>query len=206
MSRRRGVEAVKEAAAELRQTIDAITHPLRLRLASELRLNPGQGAEELSAAVGEPVRRVRDQLKVLTDAGLVKVDREEKRRNVNKRFYVLAPEPIEIDAAATAELPEAMRARIVGGIFQAVIDDVLASLESGTFDRRPERPAMRIPARVDERGWDELVALYGKVQADAERIVAEASDRLGESGETGVPTSGSVFFFELPEIDAKNPE
>jgi hypothetical protein len=196
MSEKAPIEA---AAAELQGLIDAMTHPLQLRLISELRINPGQGAEELSAVTGEPVRRVRDQLKALADAGLVRVDREEKRRNVSKRFYVLAPTPSEIGTEKLADLPEALRARITVTVVQALIADILGSLEAGVINRRPGHCVIRMPARVDERGWKELAALYEGAWVDSERIVAEASGRLEEGDEPGIPTSGAFLFFEIPD-------
>ncbi len=194
---------LEEADGELHALALAMTNPVRTAILAELARQPGQGAAELAEATGEPGSAVRRHLRVLFDAGLVQVVREESRRGAVKRFYEPGRTPPRIGPDEEARLPQATRVRIAVRILREIMDAARHALEEGTFLARPARLLARVFATVDEQGWRELAEIQAHALAEAERVCAESARRVEEKGGDRLVVALAVLLFERPIDDKK---
>jgi len=190
---------------EMEKIAAAAAHPVRMGLLNLLGTRPGSGAAELAEWSGEPIGRVRKQLKILADDGLIGVERQENRRGVAKRYYSLVR-----SFSFTAEDEEELSAREVRhvnlSILRLLFDATIEALTAGTLAARPDYVLGNTPGEVDARGWKELAALHVDLLERTQDIVASSRARLEASGER--PTirfTSGVLLFESPPLK-KNPD
>jgi DNA-binding transcriptional ArsR family regulator len=181
---------VKSLAHELRVEILAI---LNERVAS-----PNELAKEL----GEGLSQVSYHVKVLKDYNAIRLVKTEPRRGAVEHYY-RATSRTYLSDRDWHELPKSVREGMSADLFQWILDDVVASLESGVFDQREDRHLSWMPMIVDEQGWKEI---NGMIDATLKQILKaqEASvKRLAKSKEEGINMSVAMLGYEVPEEAAK---
>lgn len=194
---RRGPKSLEETE----KVALAMVHPVRSVLLNLLGARPGSGAAELAKWSGEPIRRVRGQLKVLADDGLIRVERQETRRGVAARYYSNALELV-LTEEHDAELPEPLRRLVAITTVRLVIDSVKRAMSAGTLLTRPEWTFGNTQAMVDDQGWKELAELHNALLERTQEVVAESRARLEASGEEpNVFFTSGVMLFENPPLD-----
>jgi|GEM_PF-1078326 len=199
------LDGLEEADEELRALARAMTNPAHTAILVELARDPGAlDASGLARATGHPVAAVRRHLRVLLDAGLVRVVREEPRRGTVNRFYGPGPTPLRIGAGEEARLPRATLVRIAVAILREILGEARRSLGAGTFLGRPDRVLARVPATVDEQGWAELAAIQARALAEIERVCAESGRRLARERGRPLALTAALLLFEIPPRDAED--
>ena len=183
----------------------AAAHPVRMVLLNLLGTRPGSGAAELAEWSGEPIGRVRKQLRILVDDGLIGVERQENRRGVAKRYYSLVR-----SFSFTAEDEEELSAREVRhinlSILRLLFSATTEALAEGSLSARPDYVLGNTPGEVDARGWRELADLHLELLERTQEIVASSRARLEASGEApAIRFTSGVLFFESPPLD-KDPD
>ncbi len=189
---KRGVNQalVKSLAHELRAEILAI---LNERMAS-----PNELAKEL----GEGLSQVSYHVKVLKDYKVITLVKTEPRRGAVEHYYRATSRAFLTDRD-WHELPESVRVGMSADLFQAIVDDVVASMEDETFDDREDRHLSWTPLMLDEQAWTSLQKLLGSTLEQALKLNAEAAKRLAKSGEQGISASLAMSAYEVPDSAAK---
>jgi DNA-binding transcriptional ArsR family regulator len=160
----------------------------------------------VAEGVREPRRRVRYHLDVLSSQGLVEVVEEGKRRGARERHYRASRLPL-VPTSELGVLTPAQQKAAVLDLLRAMFAEAVSALASGGFVRRPEWVLARLPARVDEQGWQELSSLHEMVADQAVTIVEGAQERLKSQHEMPIEIMSSVLFYERnsgsePESDS----
>ncbi len=189
---KRGVnqDLVKSLAHELRAEILAI---LNERMAS-----PNELAKEL----GEGLSQVSYHVKVLKDYKVITLVKTEPRRGAVEHYYRATSRAFLTDRD-WHELPDSVRVGMSADLFQAVVDDVVASMEGETFDDREDRHLSWTPLMLDEAAWTSLQKLLRDTLKQAMKLNAEAAKRLAKSKEPGISSSIAMLAYEVPDTAAK---
>jgi DNA-binding transcriptional ArsR family regulator len=189
---KRGVNQalVKSLAHELRAEILAI---LNERMAS-----PNELAKELD----EGLSQVSYHVKVLKDYGVIRLVKTEPRRGAVEHYYRATSRAFLTDRD-WHELPASVRVGMSADLFQAIVDDVVASMEGETFDGREDRHLSWTPLMLDEQAWTSLQALLADTLKKAMKLNDEAGKRLAKSGEEAISASISMMAYEVPDTAAK---
>jgi len=178
-----------------------MSHPVRSVLVNLLGARPGSGAAELARWSDLPIRRVRGQLKILADDGLIRVQREETRRGVVKRYYANAVE-LAFSEDDEEELSERTRFLATLGTLRLLFDGARRAVATGMVGTRPERVIGNTFSEVDEQGWLELAELHDNLLTRTQEVIAESRARLEASGEKPtVPFVAGVILLESPPLE-----
>jgi hypothetical protein len=100
-----------------------------------------------------------------------------------------------------ARLPLKRRQQLSRSSLQGLIARTDGAIQSGTFDKRPDRVMAWRGANVDQRGWDEIKAILDGAFAKAEAAREEAELRLAvpeTEGAQPIPLTMAVLGFESP--------
>jgi DNA-binding transcriptional ArsR family regulator len=181
---------VRSLAHELRAEILAI---LNERVAS-----PNELAKELN----EGLSQVSYHVKVLKDYEVIRLVKTEPRRGAVEHYYRATSRAFLTDRD-WHELPETVRLGMSADLFQMIVDDVVASLESETFDVRPDRHLSWTPMIVDEKGWLEINGILDGALKEVIRAQEASAKRLAKSGDDGLHASVSMIGYEVPAESAK---
>jgi len=189
---KRGVnqDLVKSLAHELRAEILAILN--------ELMASPNELAKEL----GEGLSQVSYHVKVLKDYKVITLVKTEPRRGAVEHYYRATSRAYLTDRD-WHELPESVRVGMSADLFQAVVDDVVAAMEDGTFDDREDRHLSWTPLMLDEQAWASMQKLLDDTLKQALKLNAEAGKRLAKSKEQPISASVSMIGYEVPDSAAK---
>jgi DNA-binding transcriptional ArsR family regulator len=194
--------------------VDAMGHPVRMRVLAVIAEEPGASAQEISERIGEPVDKIRYQLRQLREAGLVTLTEERARRGVVERFYRVAGDII-LDAEDISNLSSAKRMRISTEILKLIFSDVSAALRAGTLDARDEHCMVRVPAQLDSEGWLEMAAVHLRALDEVEQVRDRSEERLRGSAEEPIPAMSTLLCYERapssktgspPDRDQGSPE
>ncbi len=176
--------------------IRVAAHPIRARALSiltERRASPKQIADEL----GEPVGNVSYHVRELEQLGLIELVDEERRRGAVEHFYLAVQRP-RLSGADWEKLSIAERQDFSAWTLQLLLADATQSLSAGTFDARPDRHLSRTQLQLDERGWQELVAVKAEALRATQAVKEASAERLRDAGAEGFPVLASMSCFEAP--------
>jgi DNA-binding transcriptional ArsR family regulator len=167
---------LKHAAGANAALYKALSHPLRYRILmvlGESEATPTEMAELLE----EDFHRVCEQVRVLRDGKFIELVDQDRRRGGTQHVYRVSIRPM-LDATEWELLPRLSRETSSVSILRIIIDELVASVASGSFDAHPRRALHRKPMIVDEQGFadaDDAVLSY---QARLGEIAAESNARL----------------------------
>jgi DNA-binding transcriptional ArsR family regulator len=170
-----------EVVASSRQQMRAMADPLRLAIL-DLVLERAASVTELAQALGRPRGTVGHHVKVLEDAGLLKVVRTRQVRALTERFYGRTGRTIDIAGPPDAPVKHEMlqqAAREVG--------------EANPADRFTLRHARIAPEHAD--------AFFARVVDLAVEFTA-----LPRSGSVVYGFIGGVYQTTLPTLPARRPD
>jgi DNA-binding transcriptional ArsR family regulator len=181
--------------------VKALAHELRveiLAILNERMASPNELAKELN----EGLSQVSYHVKVLKDYNCIELVKTEPRRGAVEHYYRASSRAFLTDRD-WHELPDSVRTGMSADLFQAVIDDAIAAMESGTFDERSDRHLSWTPLILDQQGWDDV---RDALAATLKRVLdahSESAKRMAKSGEEGKPASVSMLGYPVPESTAK---
>lgn len=193
----------------LRQVIDpvlakALAHPLRghiLMTLGDRVTSPSEIAKELGLAA----RDLSYHFKVLTEIGMIKLVRTEKRRGSYEHFYELDSRIVYLDDREWQRIPDQVRAGFGVGFLRIVVEDAVDALRAGTFGARYNHHS-RIPMILDERGRGELMELMEETLEGMLRIKTACSQRRAEQAGEGIPMEVFMLGFETAAGAARSGE
>jgi hypothetical protein len=180
---------------------------LRMKIVLELNtreMSPKSFYEEFG---GGSISRVSRAFDLLAEFGWLFQTRTEtggKRRGAVEHFY-RATQPAVFYNDTWAPLPQSMKEMVSGGIFEELVQRVKDAMEAGTIDARSDRHFSWMPLRLDQQGWDGVLArvdaLFHWLFEEQER----ANLRMAESGEESIPMTVALAAFESPRDTEKHP-
>jgi AcrR family transcriptional regulator len=135
-----------------------------------------------------------DHLEALARVGLIKLARKAAEPMQDRYRSNLG----EVHTEDWARLSLAEREEITEQIRTMVDADLDRSIESGTFEQRPERVLTRSLLVLDEQGWNELSELQSATLAATMEIEAKSRARLAETGDERIDARAVLMLFEMP--------
>jgi DNA-binding transcriptional ArsR family regulator len=181
--------------------------PLRIRIVATLNtreMSPKQFYEEFG---GGSLSRVCRHFELLVDYGWLYLTRTEtggRRRGAVEHFY-RATGPAVFDDDIWPDLPVSMKEMVTARIFEEFGERVKAAIMEGTIDDRSDRHFSWTPLRLDQLGWENVIA---RVDSNFYFIFEEqerADARMAESGEEPIPMTVALAAFESPKDTEKQP-
>jgi DNA-binding transcriptional ArsR family regulator len=177
--------------------IRAMRDPIRSKVYFALADRPGGATvRHLSLWVAETRRRVRYQLDVLVDDGLVAVTEGARRRGVVERIFQAVHPPLLTDEEVEATSEDDLR-KITLQCFRYAIAEATSAAAAGSF-WRPGYMQARVQAEVDVEGWSELAEIQRRGVEEIDAAVERSRQRTKVSGETLIHAAASLWLFEMP--------
>jgi DNA-binding transcriptional ArsR family regulator len=174
---------------------EAMGHPVRFRMATALEEEPGLTARQLADRTGEPPRKVRYQLRLLRDDGLVQISGQGQRRGAIEHHFSMARRLLLADEEYDA-LPVRTRGRVGLEVLRLIAADVAAASDEGILAARRGHAEIRFIGRVDQGGWEELARIQWRYFQETERILGLARRRIAKRAEAGIPVTIALLLFE----------
>jgi AcrR family transcriptional regulator len=156
-------------------------------------------AEMISREIGVPVEQVREQIGNLEQAGLILAFEKEADGDDDSTEIFYRSNTDYVDEGRWALMSLAERQAASEQIANLVAAEIDQAIELGTFDARPDRHLSRMPFLLDERGWDDLMAIHNRAFHASIQVQAESAERLRGSGKRGIPGSSMQAMFEVPK-------
>lgn len=181
--------------------------PLCLRIVTELNLRTMSAPQfhaEFGGATPDGVRR---RFKMLAEIGwLRKIDQKTggRRRGATENFY-RATGPAVFDSGTWSGLPDAIRTTYSWTIFEQLADHVKEAMQAGTFDARADRHLSWSLLRLDQLGWEKVIAAVDALFASVFEEEKSAKLRMDASGEQPITLTVALAAFESPRDSVKAP-
>lgn len=178
---------------------------LCLKIVAELNLREMSVTQFHREFGGASVGGIRRRFRMLETIYWLKQVNEEtggKRRGATEKFY-RATGPAIFDNGTWAGVPDAIKMTHSWTTFEQLSEQVKEAMSAGTFDSRDDRHLTWSLLRLDQRGWEKMIAavdaLFALILNEADR--AEA--RMARSGEKPVRMTVALTAFESPKDSAK---
>ncbi len=176
----------------------AVAHPMRCRCLAIL-ADRVASPVEIARQLGLEVTNVGYHVNALAQAGLIEEVGRRPVRGAVEHFYRAVVRPVTSDAGE-AELTVAERKSFARTIWSLITANATTALEAGTLVERPDHHLTRLPLRVDEQGWSEVVAAFAELYERVYEIQAGSAERLGERpDDPGISALSVLAFFETAE-------
>jgi hypothetical protein len=175
----------------------AFAHPLRVQILiilNERVASPNLLSQELDQSLNLVAYHVR----VLEKYDCIELVDTKQRRGATEHFYRATRRQFLSDRE-WARLPESLRPGLSGAMLKAAFDDIDDAVSKDTFDELEDRHLSRTPMVVDEQGWDEAATLLSDTLDSLLAIQANASERIADSGESGMLSKVVMLHFKSPE-------
>lgn len=175
------------------------SEPMRIGpwLILSMLLNEPATVEELAAALREDEETVAGHVRHLEATGILKTVGEREGRPVLGTHTAAHPlNIISLRQASTMEVDERIATmRHIWEFIRAAIDKADAEGRLG----RPDSFLTRVPMRLDDRGWRELIRLHDATLSASMEIAERSRERLDDRGEEGTPTSSIQVVFDAAD-------
>jgi predicted ArsR family transcriptional regulator len=168
----------QKSTGQIESLAAIVTHPLRRRIWYAMAEQRPISPRELSDELREPVNDVAYHVRRLRDLGIIELAGTRPVRGATQHFYRAVRRPY-LSNQEVAELDREEAKASAMNILRIEFADAAASLEAEKLVERPEHYVFRMPANLDEEGWQEF-----------HKIVAEAAERLYEAESRSVERRG----------------
>lgn len=170
--------------------------PLRSAVVDCLVLSPAT-ATELSAELGVEVERIRYQLKRLRRAGIVSVEGERGRRGAVEYVYIADSRKLVLPEEEMVSLSSTARRRQIPQSLRVIFKEALEATQAGAFHRREDCIIVRIPLRLDPRGFREVRKIIEAAAHELFQARERSTARLKKEGGLPRPATSVLLFFEV---------
>lgn len=196
--RKRG-ELAKARKGVDRDFLKGAANPLRnqiLAIFSERRGSATELSEELGLDFGE----VNYEIQALRKAKLLRKVGERKRGNTSEIFYV-ATARAYIDPSEWPDVADPIQAGLRASLLQNIYVDAVTAVSEETYDSLEDEDGYAsahmswTPMIVDQKGWNDLIALLLETLEEVINIQAESGERLIAEDAEGVCCTASMLGF-----------
>ncbi|HVD41537.1 MAG TPA: helix-turn-helix domain-containing protein [Solirubrobacterales bacterium] len=179
----------------------AVGHRVRVELLAALNDLGSASAIELARIVRQPLSTVTHHIGQLLAAGSIRVERTEKVRSVEQRFYS-AIDPLYVNEEEMAEMGEEERREIAGLTLQQLVAEAFSSFWAGHLTSDPQVCISWSWFNVDEQGRADIAEEQLRSWKRFQEIERESQARCEASGDGFV----SVFTASLGAKRARTAE
>jgi DNA-binding transcriptional ArsR family regulator len=174
----------------------AVGHRIRVEILTALH-ERSASAIELSRIVHQPLSTVTHHIKELLDSGSIGVERTEKVRSVEQRFYVI--NPIYFTDEEMAGMSQEQLQNLVRYLLQGLMAEAMASFWAGHLTSADPRLFISWAwFNVDEEGRTAIADEQARSWRRLYEIEEEAASRCAAAGE--VPFSVTVSALSLKRV------
>jgi hypothetical protein len=174
----------------------AISHPLRVEIMVEVDRAP-MSPREFMARRGGTMSNVAYHFRELAGCGCLELIAELPRKGSVEHVYDVAKRPLLSDEDFGG-MPAPVRGGLNGSVLGLFVDRAVEALQAGTLEGREDWHLTWTPAKLDQRGFDRVMAMLAKVQELLAKEEEAAAQRMAESGEDPIHTTVGLFGFESP--------
>jgi hypothetical protein len=181
--------------------------PLRMKIMAECsmrEMSPKGFHQEFG---GGSLPRVSRAFDVLVEYDWLDQTRTEtggKRRGAVEHFY-RATGFAMFDESTWPEVPPVLKNTFTWRAFETFASQVKEAIEAGTIDAREDRHFTWTPLRLDQQGWEEVIARIDALFYFLSEVQEEANVRMAETDEEAIPMTVALAAFESPKDTAKAP-
>lgn len=172
----------KKTSTEVESLAAIVTHPLRRRIwyamAEQRPISPRELADELH----EPVNDVAYHVRVLRDLGVIELAGTRPVRGATQHFYRAVRRPY-LSNDEVAGLGHEDTVASATNILRIEFADAAAALEADKLVERPEHYLFRMPANLDEEGWQEFHAIFAEAAERLYEAEARSVERRSKNGD-----------------------
>jgi predicted ArsR family transcriptional regulator len=183
----------EKSKAPIESLAAIVTHPLRRRIwyamAEQRPISPRELADELK----EPVNDVAYHVRRLRDLGIIELAGTRPVRGATQHFYRIVRRPY-LSNEEVKDLDHEEATASATNILQIEFADAAASLETKKLVARPEHYLFRMPANLDEQGWQEFHEIFAEAAERLYEAEARSVERRGENGEESETVSVVAHF------------
>jgi DNA-binding transcriptional ArsR family regulator len=140
-----------------RRLVEALGHPVREHILAVLNERIAS-ASEIGEELGADVSSFYHHVEELEKLGFIERVASEQRRGAREHFFQ-AKRTVFFSDEDWQALPSSLKSDSMVGTLQYILDDVVSSLEAGTFVSRKETHVSWTPGRFDAQGWEEATDL-----------------------------------------------
>jgi DNA-binding transcriptional ArsR family regulator len=179
--------------------VKALAHSLRVEILTILNERMAS-PNELSKELDEGLSQVSYHVKVLKDFDMIEMVKTEPRRGAVEHYY-RASTKVFIPVWVMKLMPKSAQRRMFGDVLADIEQDVGTSLETGTFDERPDWVVGRDPRILDGQAREEGEELAAEFYERWEQLEVDTERRLrnGEGDGQSIPTTAVVLVFGSAE-------
>ncbi len=188
----------EEKRRQILARVEAMSHLLRVEITSILVREAPKSASEVAEELGEPVERVRYQLRQLVAAGVVEVAKVLRRRGTVEQFYAGKQGALTFETDELELVPMRERQKMAATYLRISFREALRSLTDSSTAQRPGTTTIRTPFRLDERGWKELSEIYRDAFDRVQKLRLESSKRLRGTEQDLISVTAVLLCFEIP--------
>ncbi len=182
--------------------------PLRMKILAECNMremSPKGFYEEFGGDSGDTLSRVYRAFEVLVEYDWLHQVRAEtggKRRGAVEHFY-RATGPAVFDETTWPDVPDSMKAVVSWNVLKTFARQVKEAMEAGTMDAREDRHFTWSPLRLDQQGWETVIAWLDGIFYFLSEEQEDANARMAETGEEPIPMTVALAAFESPKDTTK---
>jgi DNA-binding transcriptional ArsR family regulator len=173
----------------------AIGHRVRVEILVALHDLESASAAELARIVHQPLSTVTHHVDELLKSGSIRVERTEKVRSVDQRFYRVV-NPIFFTDEEVAAMSEEEQADLCRFMIQSMTAEALAAFWAGTLIPDPRLFLSWSWFNVDEEGRAEIADEQLRSWQRIREVESKAAARCAESGEEPFSLMVSSFSFK----------
>jgi DNA-binding transcriptional ArsR family regulator len=186
-----------EKAGRVTERLAVMADPLRSAVVDCLVLAPAT-AGELADELGVGAERIRYQLKRLRRAGIVSVHEKRWRRGAVEYIYFADGRKLVFSEDEAPAYPSQRHRRHIAQSLRTIFKGALQATQAGAFDRLDDCAVVRVPLRLDSRGFREVREIIDAAVRDLFDAREKSSARLEKTGGTARPAISLLLFFEIP--------
>lgn len=183
------------------QLMRALTHDLRVEILALLNEHVAS-PNELSQEMREPLSQVSYHVRILHECELVELVDTQQVRGSTEHFYRATARAITT-AEEFEQMPEEARKRITRSSLSYTFAAASHALATGTLEARSDRHLSSTQMRLDQQGWEDMVAGAQRWLDRQLEIQAESAARLAEADGEGIPVMASNLLYETPPDSKK---
>lgn len=171
----------------------ALGHPLRIGILTVLN-DRMASPNELSKQLEEGLSQVSYHVKVLKDYEMIEMVKTEPRRGAVEHYYRAVSE-VFLPSWQMKLMPKSGQRTAYSNVLIELEQDMCTSLETGTFDKRPDWVVARDPGILDDQGREDAEEVAADFLKRYKEIKVEAANRLAKGEGEPVPTTAALLIF-----------
>lgn len=179
--------------------VTALAHPLRVQILDLLE-NQTASPSELAEQIGLPIANVSYHVRKLESLGVLKLDREARRRGAVEHYYRIENRP-SVRGDAWKGTPDVVKEAFLGAMLGNIARQVNAAAAAGGFG--DDSHVSRLPLSLDEKAFKEVAAEYEHLVERVKKIEERARKRVAKADHEGEMRALAVLMlFEAAANDS----